>query len=345
MKLKEVREKICVHQHCTSHQRLQRCKVYEMTESRGICYRVVNEIPSHLKLTDSESFVYIKNPKYHIGEGIAGILTLPQSIPNCNKTIKFVLLLHGMQSHKNAIYQPRLAKRLAQLGYMVLRIDFRNNGDSESIVDDNKGRCLQRDLEDIETIYDLVTRESKLLLGGGENELSFDSIVSHSRGVISMFEFVRTTKACIRNLINCSARYEGLTLYDKLTKQHPNWILDNGYEATLLQHNKFVKQWIYKDEMLSFINASEDNFKQIDPQINLLSCYGALDDVVPQSAPSQFATLFHDHHHKLVIIPNANHNYYGHSNDPNILFKPLNKGRVDYNDDLTSVLVSFIAAG
>ena len=112
----------------------------------------------------NERFLYLKHAEFHNSTGIAGILTIPTSLQftSMRERIvnerqygfpqhKLVLLVHGHSAHKNTVYMPLLAQRLAEMGYYVLRIDFRNMGDSEENRDPAQGRTIAQDCEDLET--------------------------------------------------------------------------------------------------------------------------------------------------------------------------------------------------
>ena len=323
-------------------------------EFGDISFTLIADPPSYINLKLNEKFIYIKNKRYHRESGIACILSYPTSlklyqslkerIRNEEKhnliNHKFVLLLHGMQSHKNATYQPLLSSKLSDMGYFVMRIDLRGCGDSEEVQDTERGRDLAIDLEDITTIYEFIKDSKHFLI----HSLSFDTIVSHSRGVLVMFEFARITsqELCIPNLINCSGRFEGHTLYIKLIKQYPNWENENGYYCKMLRYGRIEKIWIPIKETMSFIRIDMSKCVSIDQRSWILSCYGTKEEVVPLTSASAFSNIF-PNRHTLQLIEGANHNYYGLPDDPNISGLPLHRGKVNYCSILTEKILGHLS--
>ncbi|EDO15588.1 hypothetical protein Kpol_483p7 [Vanderwaltozyma polyspora DSM 70294] len=322
-------------------------------EHDGITCTFVETPPSYIKLEPNEEFLYIKNSKYHLENGIACILTYPSSLKlyhTFKERIKhenihnlanhrFVLLLHGMQSHKNAVYQPLLASKLSDLGYFTLRLDFRGNGDSEPCSHNKTGRNINIDLEDIGTIYSFI-KNSKIFLN---HSLSFDTIVAHSRSVISMFQFlIENPTIYIPNLINCSGRFDGLTLLERLQNKHPHLEKENGFWCTLLRYGEIVNSWIPLDEMLSFINTDSKEFDKINNNCWVLSCYGSKEQIIPLESASHFANTFIGRH-CLQIIDGADHNFYGLPDDQNLSNLPLRKGKVNYGVLLTSKIIDHLS--
>lgn len=313
----------------------QLAKKIAMVQQDIVSVRVLNKQDT----VANERYVYLKHSEYHVGSGIAGVLTFPVSagFPSFKERVvkegeygfpqhKLVLLLHGHSSHKNAVYLPLLAKTLGDMGYYVLRIDFRNMGDSEPNRDEKVGRTISQDCEDIETVFQFVSTEQCRELVG--HYLTLDTIVAHSRGVMSMFEFARTRY--VPNLVNACGRFVASGLYEKSRRRNPNWDKEGGFKCSMLRYGKIQELWIPKSETLSAATVDTAKFAEIDPRTWVMSIYGSYDDVIPLSAITQYSNLFEGRHTSDMVMY-ADHNFYGLPDDPNVHDLPLRKGKVNYN--------------
>lgn len=298
-------------------------------------------------LLDHEDFVYIKDSKYHVKSGIAGILTKPESLKFKSfaeqvknestfslPTHKLILVLHGDQAHKNSTFQPMLADKLSKLGYYVLRIDFRGLGDSEDNFDPKIGRTIEQDVEDITSVYDFAQSDAcEAWLG---RTLTLDTIIAHSRGVLSMFEFARSHY--VPNIINLCGRFDTGGLLQKVSKLHHEWEKDNGYWCNTLRYGKWTDIWIPRNETLSAGSIDTSKFTEVDDETSILSVYCSNDTVIPITAAAEYSKLFQGRH-TLEIVPNSDHNFYGLPNDPNVFDLPIRKGKVNYSYYLMEILV------
>lgn len=320
-----------------------------------VSYEVVTRVPSHIRLESNEQFVYFKHSKYHTAQGIAAILSHPKSLQfdtfsdRVQNQHQFelpqhraALVIHGHQSHKNHPYQTLLASRLSEMGIFVIRIDFRGLGDSEDVRDPNVGRTIAQDLEDIDTIYEFVSspRLCKELCGF---QLTLDSIIAHSRGVISMFEYARANPGkYIPNLVNCAGRFDGQGLLHKRLKASPEWRKEGGFWCDMPRFGGFERTWIPCSETMSAVNVGTAAFKSIDARTWVLSCYGANDEVIPLDAAANYSNLFSGRH-TLQIIRGANHNFLGLPGDCNETQLPLRKGRVNYGYKLVELIADHLS--
>lgn len=319
-----------------------------------VTYKVVTDVPSHIKLEENEQFIYLKHHGYHKAEGIAGIISHPKSLQfeTLSEQVqnedefglpqhKLVLLVHGHQSHKNSNFQPLLASKLSQIGYFVFRIDFRGLGDSEDCRDVKIGRTISQDVEDIDTVYEFLSlSDSCRELCGFQ--LSLDAIVAHSRGVISMFEFARVNpEKHIPNLINCAGRFDGKGLLQKRLKNSPEWRKEGGFWCDLPRHGGTIKTWIPCSETLSAVEVDTSRFSEIEKRTWVMSCYGLQDGIIPIDAASNYANLFSDRH-TLEFIEGANHNYYGLPGDLNESNLPLRNGVVNYCFVLVEKIANYL---
>ena len=258
---------------------------------------------------------------------------------------KIALLLHGSQSHKNAIYQALLANSLSQSGYWVLRIDFRGQGDSSDNCDSTVGRTLDQDLEDMCTVYQTISDKSlrkQLYMTG---TISLDVIVAHSRGSLAMFTFYLQLLASASTLpsylINCAGRYDGSGLIERCTRLHPNWQTEGGFRASGPRYGKYKDLWIPSSETYSIASVCVEKFAAIPSTCSIMSCYGLCDHIVPLSAASNYKELFKGRH-TLTLIENADHNYYGTESDPNVLNLPTRRGRVNYSPLVVDSIMEFL---
>ncbi|CCE92381.1 uncharacterized protein TDEL_0E01380 [Torulaspora delbrueckii] len=320
-----------------------------------VTYEVVKDVPSYIRLEANEQLVYFKHGKYHTAKGIAGILCSPKSLQFDTFSEKvqnqhqfelpqhrLALLLHGHSSNKNYPYQPMMASRLTEMGFFVIRMDFRGLGDSEDNRDRDVGRTISQDVEDIDTIYEFVSspRLCKELCGF---TLTLDTIMAHSRGVVSMFEFARSNPdKYIPNLINLAGRFDGQGLLRKRLKDCADWRQNGGYWCKFPRYGDHVKTWVPCSETLSAVEVDAAAFKSIDKRTWVLSCYGVNDEVIPMDAAANYANTFSGRH-TLRLIHGANHNFLGLPNDRNELNLPLRKGLVNYCCKLVDLVAEHLS--
>ena len=287
-----------------------------------------NDDPVEKELTDYQHSIFIKHKLYHKGNGISAILSRPNETKSVNLQ-KGILILHGHCGHKNYINLPIIDDLLHKKGYYILRVDFRGLGNSEENKDPEMGRCLQQDVEDIETCY-LFFRDIV--------NIKLDTIIAHSRAVVSMFEFhvhclQKMYMDFIPNLINCSGMFDSIGLKHKIMKNFPNWEKDKGYYTNTFRYGKLQKIFIPIKESLSVIEVdTKTRFKNLDQRCSVLSIYGCKEQVMPLSAATKFDMLFQSRH-RLMLIDDADHNFYGIvENDTNKpLNLPLKRGKINYN--------------
>lgn len=324
-------------------------------EKKHVGVQIQDAPPSYIKLDPNENFVYITSTTNGSSYRIAAIISYPDKrnllTPNIEdgrllyKDNKLALLLHGSQSHKNAIYQALLAKKLAQSGYWVIRIDFRGQGDSSDNYDPALGRTLDQDLEDMSTVYQTVTDKSLRELLYKTGKISLDVIVAHSRGSLAMFKFclrlLATESQLPSHLINCAGRYDGKGLIERCTRLHPHWQTEGGFWANGPRKGEYKDFWIPLSETYSIASVCVSEFAAIPLNCSVMSCYGTCDHIVPVSAASGYAKLF-EGRHSLKLIENADHNYYGIEGDPNALNLPIRRGRVNYSPLVVDLIMEYL---
>lgn len=311
--------------------------------------------PSYITLKDREVFCFIKNESYHTAEGLAVIITTPEvtntqvfeiDSTNINKN-KVILLIHGHLSHKNAIYQPLLATVLSLLGYWVIRFDFRNQGDSEANANKQLGRTISQDIEDLDTII-------KSLDGNfcknyheifGENKVSIEMVIAHSRGVLPMMQYFGSvdTSQRVPYLVNCCGRYFSEGLLKRYTKLYPKWREEKGFWTKTFYHGKYVDYWVPESEILSTGQFPIDCFKSIPSSTQVINIYGTFDNIIPKNDAEQYHLTFGDRSFQFWI-PGSDHNLYGLINDKNHFNLPTRRGKVNYSYYLAALIYLGIQA-
>lgn len=260
--------------------------------------------------------------------GVRGTVAVPHSVDREDylrqnyspPTNQIALILHGQGGHRNYCYQKLLAHKLAaELGYYSVRIDFRGCGSLADVADPTKGRVLELDVEDIESVIDHILGPSKLVEG---RSFVLLSIISHSRGAAAMFLWACKQQTLlldpvtagsaivVPNLVNCSLRYRSHTVYDR----YP--LLDEDFEyleQLALRHGKIAKVRVTKSELKSLATADLLGLRDLSPEWSVLSIYGTEDHIIPKEDCAFFANALNrgPYTHHLQIIEDADHNYYG----------------------------------
>ncbi|CAL9737805.1 hypothetical protein MOSE0_M08658 [Monosporozyma servazzii] len=316
-----------------------------METSLSIAYDP-NLKPGYIILKEREIFCFIKNERFHKSDGLATIITKPRTQSThqsgqANNSQNVAILIHGHLSHKNAIYQPLLAEMLSNLGYLVIRFDFRNQGDSEDNRDKSVGRTIFQDLEDLETVIKCVTNKDtkKFTDIFGENKLSLEMIIAHSRGVLPMFSYFSSLgkKIAVPTLINCCGRFSSDGLLRRYTKMYPNWEKEKGFWTKTFRYGKYTKHWVPYDEIISAGCFSNKQFKNISTITNVVHIYGTRDDVIPLKDAEDYHELFKPNSF-IYLISGADHNFYGLTDDDNEFKLPSKRGKVNYSYYLVALL-------
>lgn len=323
-------------------------------------------ICTNYKLESNEKLISISIPtsKNPTGVGLVGILTVPplsllsedemlkaslKDDPDHPPTHKLALLLHGKGGHKNYCYQSILAKDLAtKLGTYSFRFDFRGCGDSQENEDEDFGRKVEQDVEDIEIVLNVFT--NGLNYKDININLMPNSIISHSRGSVAMFrwalkqqELLDSNKPYqfVPNLINTSGRFISSLLLEQKSPFTGSFL--NQYRFGKYQEIKT------KDGEIQDLGSQDLNpIKDLNEEIQVLSIYGLSDTIVPVKDSENFANLLGSRH-TLKFIPFADHNFYGDSeidesnkskfNAENL---PLKKNRVNFNYKVSSEVIDWL---
>lgn len=302
--------------------------------------------PEYIVLKEREIYCYIKNERFHKADGLATIITKPRTqftgqAGQVNNFQNVAILIHGHLSHKNAIYQPLLAEMLSDLGYLVIRFDFRNQGDSEDNSDAIAGRTIFQDLEDLETVIKCVTNQYSQDFTDifGESRLSLEMIIAHSRGVLPMLSYFSSLRnnITVPTLINCCGRFSSDGLLRRYTKMYPNWEKEKGFWTKTFRYGKYTDYWVSCDEIISAGCFSNKQFKNIPSITNVVNIYGTCDDIIPLKDAESYYELFKPNSF-IYLISGSDHNFYGLIDDENKFGLPSKRGKVNYSYYLAALL-------
>ncbi|KAI9266943.1 hypothetical protein BY458DRAFT_512293 [Sporodiniella umbellata] len=143
---------------------------------------------------------------------------------------RLVLIVHGEQGHKNALYQKTLAK---QLPYSSFRFDFHGNGDSSG----NPG--LDHIAEDTEDIHHVARHFESL-------GYTIYAIIGFNRGSLSGLKYATTCDRPLEHYVNISTPF-----YTK-----DECLISNEMKEDLKNKGSF--SWkVYQKEELQSIQTSQ----------------------------------------------------------------------------------------
>ncbi|KHC59685.1 hypothetical protein MGE_04010 [Candida albicans P75010] len=300
-----------------------------------------------------------------LGKGVTGTLAIPLAFDSENPfeeglvpvTHKAALILHGQGGHRNYCYQKTLAHRLAnELGIFSLRIDFRGCGNSADNANELEGRTLTQDVEDIQSSADFI-RDGKL--NGTGIDLTLSSIISHSRGGVAMLLWAQIqdqlgragdpSAIIVPNLVNCSARFTSPTVLDRYAGLEG---LD-FIPVTTYRRGSYQQINLSAREIISLSKPDLSKLTDLSRDWSVLSVYGTEDEIIPKYDSANFANALNRGplSHTLKLIPDADHNFYGHKeikaddelHELNPYNLPLKNGkRVNYNYLVTDYIIDFL---
>ena len=300
------------------------------------------------------------------GKGVTGTLAIPHSMDADNPfeqelapvTHKGALILHGQGGHRNYCYQKHLAHRLAKdLGIFSLRIDFRGCGDSDDNEDKLEGRSLGQDVEDIQAAAEFIQDGKKNGLG---IDLTLSSIIAHSRGGVAMFLWALEQDKLLKkgdpkaivvpNLVNCAARFTSVTVLDRYSG-----FGDLDYMPGILnfRHGKYIKSDLAAREIITLSKPDLSTLNVLSRDFSVLSVYGLEDQIIPKYDSANFANALNrgPKSHILKLIPDADHNFYGHNqiepdddfHDVNPYNLPLKGNRVNFNYLVVDYIIEYLS--
>lgn len=304
---------------------------------------------TNIKLGNNEIYINVVDPAHRSSDStvkLATIITPPSyGCTSRNSTsMKVAILLHGHQSHKNAIYQPLMAQALSDRGYVVVRFDFRGQGDSSSNFSIEEGRTIEQDVIDLnimvnfikngslkELINDTFNKENAITNVRTYETVDLEMIIAHSRGVLVMFQYMsENVDMCVRLLVNCCGRYDGNGLLERYTKMAPTWREDGGLGIPTLRYAEYVRCWVPTPEIISAANVKTSEFNRINNFKKVINVYGTCDTVIPMEDARKYMNTFGEKA-LLLLLEGSDHNFYGLKNDSNIQNLPLRKGLVNYS--------------
>ncbi|KAI8987640.1 protein-tyrosine phosphatase-like protein [Mycotypha africana] len=217
------------------------------------------------------------------GEYIKGILVEKTPIAENNR---LVLLLHGEQGHKDALYQPVLAERLP---FSSFRFDFHGCGDSEGKPD--YGR-IARDVDDIRAVV--------AYFEGLGYEIF--AIIGYSKGSLSGLKYATSCEKPLSHYINIAAPYNNKSAVRA----------DDNQEWKVYREGELMTYNISSEELELY--QSWDNSHVI--RMPLTTCvhtiHGIKDTAVSASHAADYANSISNH--TLTLIPDADHEFTGQQN-------------------------------
>lgn len=257
--------------------------------------------------------------------GVEGTLAIPAGPVAVNR---IVFILHGVGGHRDYCYQKELGQTLpAKLGISTFRFDFRNCGNSDFIPNPENGRRIAgSDGEDVSALYQHFCVEQ---------DYELVAIVGHSRGASVMFSWAKNhPDIYIPYLINCSGRFDAWKYRELVLKNNPTLVEDGGYRVNAKRFGKYGAEWIPLAEVDDFSAQNSPSYGNIDPRIQVFTIFGTKDHIVPVADSGKWANTF-DGRHKLQLIMEGDHNFYGPRG-------PDNK-KVSYNPEVVQAITEYLA--
>lgn len=244
-----------------------------------------------------------------VGGYIVGILTVPSEevVPSSHPG-RVVLIAHGLGGHKDYCYQKVLGRRLAADGGLyTFRFDFRGCGDSSDQPDQEAGRTIARDVEDISLAVEFAIGERGLMLAG---------VVGHSRGLGALLKWTLENQGRIRvpTIVNCAGRHRMAGLMESLQAKNPNLQKEGGQYLRAYRNGAMRDNWIPLAETQSVSSMDMSDIPNLDGLTSVYSIYGLRDHIVPIQDAARYANDLKERH-VLEFIERADHNYYSKVTD------------------------------
>ena len=215
---------------------------------------------------------------------------------------------------------------------------------------------MTQDVEDIQSSADFI-RDGKL--NGTGIDLTLSSIISHSRGGVAMFLWAQIqdqlgragdpSAIIVPNLVNCSARFTSPTVLDRYAGLEG---LD-FIPVTTYRRGSYQQINLSAREIISLSKPDLSKLTDLSRDWSVLSVYGTEDEIIPKYDSANFANALNRGplSHTLKLIPDADHNFYGHKeikaddelHELNPYNLPLKNGkRVNYNYLVTDYIIDFL---
>ncbi|KAF5102081.1 hypothetical protein D0Z00_000541 [Geotrichum galactomycetum] len=319
-------------------------------------------------MTYTETVVNIPVRSHTLG----GILTTPSAPTDAGAVKELALIIHGFGGHKDYIYQRQLAR---ELPIASLRFDFSSCGDSSitdpteftADPDAQQGqgttyyfRGRQSDLDDFAAIVAWLAKPQP-----DGTRYILTTLIGHSRGALLMMHWAAQLLRIhppsandglsaqkplplvnLKHIVNCASRYQTHLIVPNFERNFPGFLANRGGNA----RNVRQANGVYGDIWVSIAEIEDLAFNvpilndietiKNTPGLKLLSIYGLEDRIVPLDDAYSYEKFFENTsnntaRHRLVIIPEADHNYYG---PPKI----AGEKRSNYNPIVIKTILEFL---
>ncbi|KAG0169805.1 hypothetical protein DFQ28_002856 [Apophysomyces sp. BC1034] len=224
------------------------------------------------------------------GETIVGILEKKEDL-----TQRLVLFAHSLFGHKDALYQPLLAK---ELPFSSFRFDFRGHGESE-------GRAnyanITEDTEDLHTVAQFFKDKGYTIF----------AVLGHSQGALAALKYATTCEIPLSHCVNISGWYSmsANKVKDYVTKLHEAFDRQGTLGRNIGKRDKNGSIDVTSDDVEKFTSWDNSHIRRMPKTTCVLTCHGLNDTIVPPQHAAVFANMISNH--TLRLIPNADHNFSG----------------------------------
>lgn len=208
-----------------------------------------------------------------------------------------------------------------------------------------------------------------------DKKLYVNALIAHSRGTIPMFKWSiaqwrkhqhgDNDAMLVRNLVNVSGRFLLHKLIEWMKENYPGWPTNFQDGQGIVLKNVYLQRQFHQDQYVwneEFFDAGKGDYNDQSPNneydlsvigeskfYSVLTMFGLKEDKIPIEDAYRFANKLHKVH-KLVLVRDADHNYYGrvkvteenaHLENPRNL--PLNaRGLVNYNVEVAKHISEFL---
>ncbi|KAJ8658268.1 hypothetical protein O0I10_005951 [Lichtheimia ornata] len=235
--------------------------------------------------------VHIENDR---GETIVGLFEHRDIDANREKP-RLVLIGHGVQGHKNYLFQRLLGEKLP---YSSFRFDFRGNGDSTGTAGYGN---IANDVEDYHTVAKYFE----------DKGYEIWAVVGHSRGSTAGLKYATTCQKPLAHFVNVSGRYQ---MNDpQIFRNRPHFFEElekKGYfEWKARRRDQYITLKMTREDVEKFTNWDNSHVARMPRATCMFTCHGLDDDVVPVYNAAMFSNIVPNH--TLKLFPGANHNFIG----------------------------------
>ncbi len=285
-----------------------------------------------------EKIVYFQSK----GRNLFGIF---HPAENMGRKFGVIFINSGMQNRvgPHRIYV-KAARRLSQIGFSVLRIDFPGIGESEGEVKETHFDC--HDPEDTINAINYFKQEEKIekiilvgLCAGARNAMKtaakdtrVDSIVLWSLPIISNTPGILTRKQDVRGLMSRKGAkiHLGSTLKKVFSIRVWNEYLSAGGNLfSVMVKFRTIFWGLVANQNKWMSNRSKGFFEAFESFLSSgrkgLFVYGERDIMIKEEFEEKFKELSNGKRHscEYYIIPNANHSYTSIESESNVIDKTV----------------------